>query len=102
MEKGSLRCDANVSVRPAGSTELGTKTELKNMNSFKFLAEGMAAEIERQKRLLDERRAGGAGDAALRPVGARSLRSLRSKEEAHDYRYFPEPDLVPLAPERRR
>ena len=97
MEKGSMRCDANVSVRPAGSTELGTKTELKNMNSFKFLAEGMAAEIERQKQLLD-----GGGTVEQETLhydpSAKALRSLRSKEEAHDYRYFPEPDLEPLAP----
>ena len=93
-----MRCDANVSVRPAGSTELGTKTELKNMNSFKFLAEGMAAEIERQKRLLDE---GGTVEQETLHYdpSAKALRSLRSKEEAHDYRYFPEPDLEPLAPE---
>ena len=97
MEKGSLRCDANVSVRPAGSDQLGTKTELKNMNSFKFLAEGMAAEIERQIGQLE------AGQTVVQETlhydpGTKSLRSLRSKEEAHDYRYFPEPDLVPLAP----
>jgi aspartyl-tRNA(Asn)/glutamyl-tRNA(Gln) amidotransferase subunit B len=97
MEKGSLRCDANVSVRPAGNDQLGTKTELKNMNSFKFLAEGMAAEIERQIGLLE------AGDTVVQETlhydpGSKALRSLRSKEEAHDYRYFPEPDLVPLAP----
>ncbi len=97
MEKGSLRCDANVSVRPRGSGQLGTKTELKNMNSFKFLGEGMAAEIRRQVALLD-------GGGAVVPEtlhydpGTRALRSLRSKEQAHDYRYFPEPDLVPLAP----
>jgi aspartyl-tRNA(Asn)/glutamyl-tRNA(Gln) amidotransferase subunit B len=97
MQEGSFRCDANVSVRPAGSTELGTKTELKNMNSFKFLAEGMAAEIERQKRLLDD---GGAVEQETLHYdpSAKALRSLRSKEEAHDYRYFPEPDLEPLAP----
>ena len=95
MEEGSLRCDANVSVRPAGSTELGTKTELKNMNSFRFLERGVRAEIERQIALLEAGERGRAGDAALRsPSGA--LTSLRSKEEAHDYRYFPEPDLVPL------
>jgi aspartyl-tRNA(Asn)/glutamyl-tRNA(Gln) amidotransferase subunit B len=98
MEKGSLRCDANVSVRPAGSSELGTKTELKNMNSFKFLSEGMAAEINRQIELLD-----GGGRVEQETLhydpASRSLRSLRSKEEAHDYRYFPEPDLVPLARE---
>jgi aspartyl-tRNA(Asn)/glutamyl-tRNA(Gln) amidotransferase subunit B len=97
MEKGSLRCDANVSVRPAGSTALGTKTELKNMNSFKFLGEGMAAEIRRQIAVLE-----GGGTVVQETLhydpGARTLRTLRSKEEAHDYRYFPEPDLVPLAP----
>ena len=97
MEKGSLRCDANVSVRRAGSTELGTKTELKNMNSFKFLGEGMAAEIRRQIAVLED------GGSVVQETlhydpGTRSLRTLRSKEEAHDYRYFPEPDLVPLAP----
>jgi len=95
MSKGSLRADANVSVRPVGSTELGTKTELKNMNSFAFLEAGVRAEIERQTRLLD------ADDPVFQetlhfdPVYKR-LTPLRSKEEAHDYRYFPEPDLVPL------
>src|SRR4029079_6242333 len=97
MEERSLRCDANVSVRPAGSTELGTKTELKNMNSFRFLERGVNAEIERQIALLE------AGEPVVQetlhfdPASGR-LSSLRSKEEAHDYRYFPEPDLVPLAP----
>ncbi|HET7379714.1 MAG TPA: Asp-tRNA(Asn)/Glu-tRNA(Gln) amidotransferase subunit GatB [Gaiellales bacterium] len=97
MEKGSLRCDANVSVRPAGSTGFGTKTELKNMNSFKFLGDGMAAEIQRQVDRLER------GETIEQETlhydpGTRSLRPLRSKEFAHDYRYFPEPDLVPLAP----
>src|SRR3954451_16526159 len=97
MEKGSLRCGANVSVRRAGSTEFGVKTELENMNSFKFLGEGMAAEIRRQIDLLER------GEAVVQETlhydpGTKALRSLRSKEEAHDYRYFPEPDLVPLAP----
>jgi aspartyl-tRNA(Asn)/glutamyl-tRNA(Gln) amidotransferase subunit B len=97
MEEGSLRCDANVSIRPAGSTELGTKTELKNMNSFRFVMQGINAEIARQIALAE------AGDAIEQetlhfdPVSGR-LSSLRSKEEAHDYRYFPEPDLVPLVP----
>jgi aspartyl-tRNA(Asn)/glutamyl-tRNA(Gln) amidotransferase subunit B len=97
MEEGSLRCDANVSVRPVGSTELGTKTELKNMNSFRFLERGINAEIERQTRLVE------AGEPVVQetlhfdPVTGR-LSPLRSKEEAHDYRYFPEPDLVPVAP----
>jgi aspartyl-tRNA(Asn)/glutamyl-tRNA(Gln) amidotransferase subunit B len=95
MSQGSLRCDANVSIRPAGTTELGTKTELKNMNSFAFLERGVKAEIERQQRLLE------AGDEVVQetlhfdPVSG-NLTPLRSKEEAHDYRYFPEPDLVPL------
>jgi aspartyl-tRNA(Asn)/glutamyl-tRNA(Gln) amidotransferase subunit B len=95
MEEGSLRCDANVSVRPVGTTELGTKTELKNMNSFRFLAQGIKAEVERQVGLLRS------GQPVLQetlhfdPASGR-LTSMRSKEEAHDYRYFPEPDLVPL------
>jgi aspartyl-tRNA(Asn)/glutamyl-tRNA(Gln) amidotransferase subunit B len=84
-------------VRPVGSSELGTKTELKNMNSFRFLEQGIKAEIARQKGLVE------AGDPVVQetlhfdPVSGR-LSSLRSKEEAHDYRYFPEPDLVPVAP----
>jgi aspartyl-tRNA(Asn)/glutamyl-tRNA(Gln) amidotransferase subunit B len=95
MSQGSLRCDANVSIRPVGSSELGTKTELKNMNSFAFVAKGIEAEIERQKRLLD------AGAPVVQETlhfdpTTGSLTPLRSKEEAHDYRYFPEPDLVPL------
>jgi aspartyl-tRNA(Asn)/glutamyl-tRNA(Gln) amidotransferase subunit B len=95
MSQGSLRCDANVSIRPRGSDQLGTKTELKNMNSFRFLHDGVLAEIERQVELLD------AGGTVVQetlhfdPVSGR-LTPLRSKEEAHDYRYFPEPDLVPL------
>ncbi len=95
MEEGSLRCDANVSVRPPGSTALGAKTELKNMNSFRFLAQGLRAEIDRQIELLE------AGEPVVQetmhfdPSSGR-LTPLRSKEEAHDYRYFPEPDLVPL------
>jgi len=95
MEEGSLRCDANVSVRRAGSTELGTKTELKNMNSFRFLERGVRAEIERQIGLLES---GGEVELAtlhFDPATGR-LSTLRSKEEAHDYRYLPEPDLVPL------
>ena len=95
MSQGSLRCDANVSVRPAGSTELGTKTELKNMNSFRFLRDGVEAEIERQRQLLDAGRSVDQETLHFDPRTGR-LTSLRSKEEAHDYRYFPEPDLVPL------
>jgi aspartyl-tRNA(Asn)/glutamyl-tRNA(Gln) amidotransferase subunit B len=97
MEEGSLRCDANVSVRPRGTTELGTKTELKNMNSFRFLERGINAEIARQVALLE------AGDTVVQETlhfdpRTERISSLRSKEEAHDYRYFPEPDLVPVAP----
>jgi aspartyl-tRNA(Asn)/glutamyl-tRNA(Gln) amidotransferase subunit B len=97
MEEGSLRMDANVSIRPAGETMLGTKTELKNMNSFRFLERGIEAEIERQERIVAE---GGELEQETLHFDPRSgsITSLRSKEEAHDYRYFPEPDLVPLAP----
>jgi aspartyl-tRNA(Asn)/glutamyl-tRNA(Gln) amidotransferase subunit B len=97
MEEGSLRVDANVSVRPAGSEALGTKTELKNMNSFRFLQRGVEAELTRQRELI------GAGGTVVQETlhfdpTSGTLTPLRSKEEAHDYRYFPEPDLVPLAP----
>src|SRR5581483_6029891 len=95
MEEGSLRCDANVSVRPAGSVALGTKTELKNMNSFRFLERGVRAEIERQIRLVEAGEAVAQETLHFDPTSGQ-LTSLRSKEEAHDYRYFPEPDLVPL------
>jgi len=97
MEEGSLRVDANVSVRPAGSQEWGTKTELKNMNSFRFLQRGVEAELTRQRELIES---GGTVEQEtlhFDPASG-SLTSLRSKEEAHDYRYFPEPDLVPLVP----
>jgi aspartyl-tRNA(Asn)/glutamyl-tRNA(Gln) amidotransferase subunit B len=97
MEKGSLRCDANVSVRRRGETAFGTKTELKNMNSFKFLGEGMAAEIRRQIELL-ESGAEVRQETLHYDPQARELHARRSKEEADDYRYFPEPDLVPLEP----
>jgi aspartyl-tRNA(Asn)/glutamyl-tRNA(Gln) amidotransferase subunit B len=95
MEEGSLRCDANVSVRPVGTTELGTKTELKNMNSFRFLERGVEAEIERQIALLESGQPVVQETLHFDPKTER-ISSLRSKEEAHDYRYFPEPDLVPL------
>jgi aspartyl-tRNA(Asn)/glutamyl-tRNA(Gln) amidotransferase subunit B len=97
MEEGSLRVDANVSVRPAGEATLGTKTELKNMNSFRFLERGIAAEIARQEQLLRE---GGEVEQETLHFDPQSgaLSALRSKEEAHDYRYFPEPDLIPIAP----
>jgi aspartyl-tRNA(Asn)/glutamyl-tRNA(Gln) amidotransferase subunit B len=96
MEEGSLRCDANVSIRPVGTRELGTKTELKNMNSFRFIEKGIRAEIARQEKLL------GAGEEVVQETlhfdpRTETLSTLRSKEEAHDYRYFPEPDLVPIA-----
>ncbi len=95
MSQGSLRCDANVSVRTRGARELGTKTELKNMNSFAFLERGVRREIERQVELLD-----GGGTVVQETLhfdpATDGLTPLRSKEEAHDYRYFPEPDLVPL------
>jgi aspartyl-tRNA(Asn)/glutamyl-tRNA(Gln) amidotransferase subunit B len=97
MEEGSLRVDANVSVRPAGSEELRTKTELKNMNSFRFLERGIEAELARQRELVE---AGGTvvqETLHFHPEDG-TLHPLRSKEEAHDYRYFPEPDLVPIAP----
>ena len=97
MEEGSLRCDANVSIRPAGEDELGTKTELKNMNSFRFLERGVEAEIARQNGIVED---GGTVTQETLHFDPRTgaLSSLRSKEEAHDYRYFPEPDLVPVAP----
>jgi aspartyl-tRNA(Asn)/glutamyl-tRNA(Gln) amidotransferase subunit B len=96
MEEGSLRCDANISLRPVGTTELGTKTELKNMNSFRFIERGIRAEIARQEATIQ------AGGRVMQetlhfdPVSG-AITTLRSKEEAHDYRYFPEPDLVPVA-----
>jgi len=96
MEEGSLRCDANISLRPAGSEQLGVKTELKNMNSFRFIERGIRAEIERQAQVIE---GGGAVEQETLHFDPDSGRitSLRSKEEAHDYRYFPEPDLVPVA-----
>ncbi len=95
MDEGSLRCDGNVSVRPVGTHELGTKTELKNMNSFRFLERGLRAEIRRQVKLLEDGYDVIQETMHYDPVSDR-LTPLRSKEEAHDYRYFPEPDLVPL------
>jgi aspartyl-tRNA(Asn)/glutamyl-tRNA(Gln) amidotransferase subunit B len=95
LEEGSLRCDANVSLRPVGSTALGTKTELKNINSFKFVRDAIAHEIARQQAVLED---GAAVVAETRLWDADRGRSqaMRSKEAAHDYRYFPEPDLPPL------
>jgi aspartyl-tRNA(Asn)/glutamyl-tRNA(Gln) amidotransferase subunit B len=96
MEEGSLRCDANISLRPAGSGTLGVKTELKNMNSFRFIERGIRAEIERQRQIIE---AGGevSQETLHFDPDSGSITSLRSKEEAHDYRYFPEPDLIPVA-----
>ncbi len=95
MEEGSMRVDANVSVRKRGETELGTKAEIKNMNSFKALHDGVAYEIVRQVELLE-----GGGHVVQETrhwdATARRTSALRSKEEAHDYRYFPEPDMVPF------
>ena len=101
MEEGSLRCDANVSVRPAGASSLGTKAEIKNLNSFRFVEEALSYEIERQIDVLE------AGERIVQetrlwdPAAKRTV-SMRSKEEAHDYRYFPEPDLPPLVVDEAR
>jgi aspartyl-tRNA(Asn)/glutamyl-tRNA(Gln) amidotransferase subunit B len=101
MEEGSLRCDANISLRPisdrpGGTNELGVKTELKNMNSFRFIERGIRTEIARQREILQ-----GGGEVIQETLhfdpSSGAITSLRSKEEAHDYRYFPEPDLVPVA-----
>ena len=95
MEEGSLRCDANVSVRPAGQERFGTKAEVKNLNSFRYLEKALEYEIDRQIDLLE-----GGGrvvqETRLWDSAAGQTLSMRSKEEAHDYRYFPEPDLPPL------
>jgi aspartyl-tRNA(Asn)/glutamyl-tRNA(Gln) amidotransferase subunit B len=95
MEEGQIRWDANISVRPAGAERLGTRTELKNMNSFRFLQQALESELPRQIAVLE---AGGAiGQVTLHfDPESGTTTPLRSKEEAHDYRYFPEPDLVPL------
>jgi len=95
LEEGSLRCDANVSIRPAGQKEFGTKAEIKNMNSFKALQRALEYEVERQIELIEE---GGkvVQETRLWKEDEGITISMRSKEEAHDYRYFPEPDLVPM------
>jgi aspartyl-tRNA(Asn)/glutamyl-tRNA(Gln) amidotransferase subunit B len=95
MEEGSLRCDANVSIRPKGTEKFGTRTEIKNMNSFKFAKQAIEYEIKRQAALLDK------GERVIQEsrlwdVTENKTKTMRSKEEAHDYRYFPEPDLVPI------
>ena len=95
MEEGSLRCDANVSVRPRGQKEFGTKTEIKNVNSFRFIREALEYEIDRQIEIVES---GGKVTQETRlynPAEGKTY-GMRSKEQAHDYRYFPEPDLLPL------
>ncbi len=95
MEEGSLRCDANVSIRPIGTQKLGTRTELKNMNSFRNVEKAIQYEIDRQTRLI---RSGGKviQQTLLWDSNKMETRQMRSKEEAHDYRYFPEPDIPPV------
>ncbi|OGP60148.1 MAG: aspartyl/glutamyl-tRNA amidotransferase subunit B [Deltaproteobacteria bacterium RBG_13_61_14] len=99
MEEGSLRCDANVSIRPRGEEKFGTRAELKNMNSFRHVEKALAFEIERQKRVLES---GGKVVQETRLWNAEAGKTLgmRGKEESHDYRYFPDPDLVPLVVDR--
>ena len=95
MEEGSFRCDANVSIRPAGAEKLGTRTEVKNMNSFRHVERALTYEIERQKKVLE----GGREviqETRLWDPAKGVTEAMRGKEEAHDYRYFPDPDLVPL------
>jgi aspartyl-tRNA(Asn)/glutamyl-tRNA(Gln) amidotransferase subunit B len=101
MEEGSLRCDANVSVRPAGTTTLGTKAEVKNLNSFRFLQKALEFEIERQIGVVGD---GGhvVQETRLWDATVSRTSAMRSKEEAHDYRYFPEPDLPPIHVEAAR
>jgi aspartyl-tRNA(Asn)/glutamyl-tRNA(Gln) amidotransferase subunit B len=95
LEEGSFRCDANVSIRPLGSTELGTRTELKNINSFRYVQRAIDSEVARQIAIVEE---GGRIEQQTRSFDPDSgqTRPLRSKADAHDYRYFPEPDLPPL------
>ncbi len=96
MQEGSFRCDANVSVRPAGESKLGTRCEIKNLNSFRFLEQAIDFEVRRQVELIEE---GGTvvQETRLFDPDRHETRSMRSKEDAHDYRYFPDPDLPPLA-----
>ena len=95
MQEGSFRCDANVSIRPMGQEELGTRAELKNINSFKFIERAINLEVERQQDILEE---GGkiVQETRLYDAVKHETRSMRSKEEANDYRYFPDPDLLPV------
>ena len=99
MQEGSFRCDANVSLRPQNSEALGTRAEIKNLNSFRFVEKAIAYEIKRQTGILE---AGGQviQETRLFDVAAGKTRSMRGKEEAHDYRYFPDPDLLPVAIDR--
>jgi aspartyl-tRNA(Asn)/glutamyl-tRNA(Gln) amidotransferase subunit B len=95
MEEGSLRCDANISIRERNSSKIGTKTEIKNLNSFKFLQKGLEYEIQRQIKVVES------GDKVIQQTRhydskTGTTKAMRSKEEAQDYRYFPEPDLVPI------
>jgi aspartyl-tRNA(Asn)/glutamyl-tRNA(Gln) amidotransferase subunit B len=100
MEEGSLRCDANISVRPRGQKELGTKTEIKNVNSFRFIREALTYEIARQVEVIES---GGKIAQETRLYNAQEGKTygMRSKEQAHDYRYFPEPDLLPLVVDQK-
>ncbi len=100
MEEGSLRCDANVSIRPRGQEKLGTKAEIKNVNSFRFVRQAIEYEIDRQIEVVES---GGkvSQETRLFDAGQGRTYSMRSKEEAHDYRYFPEPDLLPLVVDAR-
>jgi aspartyl-tRNA(Asn)/glutamyl-tRNA(Gln) amidotransferase subunit B len=101
MEEGSLRCDANVSVRPVGQTAFGVKTEVKNLNSFRYVHKAIEYEVDRQVDLLES---GGrvVQETRLFDSSGGATHSMRSKEEAHDYRYFPEPDLPPLVVDAAR
>jgi aspartyl-tRNA(Asn)/glutamyl-tRNA(Gln) amidotransferase subunit B len=95
MEEGSLRCDANISLRPVGQSAFGTKAELKNMNSFRFVRQALEYEIKRQRALLDAGKEIVQETRLWDPAQGQTI-SMRGKEEAHDYRYFPDPDLVPV------
>jgi aspartyl-tRNA(Asn)/glutamyl-tRNA(Gln) amidotransferase subunit B len=101
LEEGSFRCDANVSIRPWGQPEYGTRAEIKNINSFRFIKQAIEYEVERQTELIED---GGRVVQETRLYDAESgtTRSMRGKEEAHDYRYFPDPDLVPIEISRAR
>ena len=96
MQEGSFRCDANVSVRPLGSETFGTRAEIKNLNSFRFIERAIEFEVERQIELIEN---GGkvTQETRLYDPDKDETRPLRSKEDAHDYRYFPDPDLLPVA-----